>query len=158
METVDKKRTIADIAISIGSVAVVGVIAKLFTDMNSGWYSLLTKPSDFLPQVVFPILWTIVYAAFAVVLFLLLQRRQMDVKAIVLFGINGILMILWSIVFFKIHSVLIGLCLIVLTLAAAILLLVYLCGKDKTYAYILYIYPIWMTVATLANAAIWILN
>lgn len=154
----NKKELFINIAIAVVSVAVVGVAGRFLTDTKSDWYVGLNKPSEFLPAAVFPIMWSIIYLAFAVVIFILLHRKQMDAKAVALLAANGVLQLLWSLVYFRFKSVLAGVCVIVLVLAAAIWLILYLDKKGKIYKYLLLVYPLWLTLATIVNTALWTLN
>lgn len=139
-------------------VLMIALVGSLLTDANSIWYQNLAKPSQFMPRIAFPIVWSSNYILFFVVVFLILQRKQMDICTLVLLLINGILQVLWSGVYFKAHSLLGGLVVIVFVLISAIFLEIKLYKIDKKYFWMLLIYPIWVSLATFLNAATWILN
>ena len=76
---------------------------------------------------------------------------------IVLFVANGILNVLWCFVFFTLHHTFLGV--VVIVINAVLGYMLYLKQeKDNWLAKALLIYPIWLTIATLLNTAMWILN
>lgn len=152
------KNLILNVVIAVSSVAVVGLIGRLLTDTNSAWFTNLNKPSEFIPAVVFPIMWGVIYACFAVVVFLLLHRKQMDARTLVELILTGVFQCVWSLVYFRLHSLLLGLVVLVLLVALAISLLTNLLKKSRLYLYILTIYPMWLAIATFANLALWAIN
>ena len=152
------KNLLINLLIALLSVAVVGVVGRLLTDTNSAWFTALRKPSEFVPNVVFPVMWSIIYLCFAAVVFLLLWRKEMDVCTLVTLVLTGVFQWLWSLVYFRLHSLLWGLIMLVVLAVLAIVLFTRLLKKDKLYAYILAVYPMWLTLATFLNHALWTLN
>ena len=152
------KTLILNVAIALLSVAVVGVVGRLLTDTNSAWFRSLSKPTEFIPAAVFPIMWSVIYLCFAVALFLLLQHKQMDLFTLVTLLLTALFQWLWSLVYFRLHSLLLGLVMLVVLGALAVYLLVHLSKKDKLYVYLLTIYPMWLTVATFLNLSLWAIN
>lgn len=152
------KTLIINILIALLSVAVAGVVGRLLTDTDSAWFIGLVKPTEFVPILVFTVMWSLIYLCFAVVVFLLLQRKQMDITTLILLLLTGIFQWLWSLVYFRLHSLLLGLVMLVVLGALAIALLTNLRKKDQLYLYILTIYPMWLTLATFINLALWAIN
>lgn len=152
------KTTVINVLIALLSVAIVGVVGRLLTDTNSAWFIGLNKPSEFVPSLVFTIMWSLIYLCFAAVVFMLLQRRQTEVSTIVLLILTGIFQWLWSLVYFRFHSLLLGLVVLIVLAGLAIALLTNLAKKDKVYLYILTIYPTWLTLATFINLSLWAIN
>ena len=152
------KTLILNVAIALLSVAVVGVVGRLLTDTNSAWFLGLTKPTEFIPAIVFTIMWSAIYLCFAIVVFLLLQRKEMDAFSCVTLLLTAIFQWLWSLVYFRLHSLLLGLVMLVVLGALAVYLLIHLFKKDKLYAYLLTIYPMWLMMATFINLSLWAIN
>ena len=152
------KTLILNIVIAILSVAVVGVVGRLLTDTNSDWFLALNKPSEFVPSIVFTIMWSLIYLLFAAVIFLLLERREMDTLTLVTLLLTGVFQWLWSLVYFRLHSLLLGLVMLILLAALAIVLLSHLGKKNKLYLDLLAIYPMWLTLATFINLSLWAIN
>ena len=82
----------------------------------------------------------------------------MNKTLVVMFIINGVLNVLWSLVFFMLHWILIGEAVLILNLIAGWLLLTEMHEVDKLTSYILVVYPVWLMIALMLNTALWILN
>ena len=151
----EQKTTYFSIIISI---IVVALLGTLFVNLGMEWYDTLARPSQFVPNFIIPIVWTIIYIIFAVVLCLLASVTVFSTKTKVLLIINGILNILWCLVFFTFGQTFGGLIFIVLLLISAFLLVNDLIEYGKWYTYLTAIYPIWVSIATGLNLSLWILN
>lgn len=152
------KTTLINFGIALLSVAIVGLVGRFLTDTNSTWYVSLNKPSEFVPSIVFSVMWSVIYLCFAIVIFLLLQRKQMDTLTVVLLILTGIFQWVWSLVFFRLYSLLLGLVALVILGTLAVALFIRLSKKSNLYLYILTIYPMWLTVASFINLALWAIN
>lgn len=152
------KSVLINAAIALLSVTLVGVVGRLLTDTNSAWFTGLQKPSQFPPSILFPIFWSVIYLCFAVLVFLLLQRKQMDLFTLVTLILTGVFQWLWSLVYFRLRSLIFGLAILVVLAALAVALLTTLSEKDKRYLSLMAIYPMWLTFATFLNLALWTIN
>lgn len=63
-----ENKTLKVISIFIFIAAVAG-LGSLFVFLGSGWFNSLTTPVEWVPNIVIPIVWTVIYLAFAVVFF-----------------------------------------------------------------------------------------
>ena len=156
MET--RKSQIKNIIISSVFIILVAVLGSVFVNLGMDWFNTLTRPSEWVPNVVIPIVWTVIYLAFGVINFLWFKKSTIPTHIIVLMIINGILNVLWCLVFFTLNQLLLGNIVIILNLIFGIILLVNIFKQEKIYGYILSIYPIWLSIATTLNLAVWILN
>ena len=136
----------------------VAVLGSVFVNLGMDWFNLLTKPSQWIPNIVIPIVWTIIYLAFAVVLVLWQNKAKMTTQTIILLIVNGLLNILWCLLFFTLNLTFVGNIAIILNLIAGFLLVADIFKTQKLYGYILIIYPVWLSIATTLNMALWILN
>lgn len=146
------------IAISIISVIVVAVLGSVFVNIGMDWFNELYKPSQWISNIVIPIMWTIIYIIAGIILYLWFKRGDVPKTTLTLFIINGILNVLWCLTFFTLNLTFIGNIVIVLNLIAGILLWMSVNRYEKIYSYYLSIYPIWLSLATTLNLALWILN
>jgi len=153
-----KKINWLNVLYAIVAIAFVGLIGRWLTDTNSAWYTSLIKPREFLPAAVFPIVWGLIYACFAVLIYLLLEKDQLNGWTYGLLIANGAGQLIWSLVYFRMNSLLLGIIVIVFLLTLAITLLFNLAKKNKIYLYLMIIYPIWLVIATILNTALWTLN
>lgn len=122
------------------------------------WFDNLTVPKQWIPNFVIPIVWTIIYLLFAIIISILFKQNVINKKIIWIGIINGILNILWCLVFFTLQQLLLGAIIIIINAFFAIALLIELAKINKWYINFLWIYPIWIFVATVLNNALWILN
>ena len=142
----------------VAPIVLVAVLGSIFVNLGMDWFDGLIKPSQWIPNWVIPIVWTAIYITFAVVLLIWSSKEFISKKTKILLIVNGIFNILWCLVFFALKLTFIGNIVIVLNLIAGILLWINVFNQKKIYAYWIAIYPIWLSVATTLNLAMWILN
>jgi benzodiazapine receptor len=141
-------------AAAIGSAATMPAIG--------GWYAGLEKPSFNPPNWIFGPVWTVLYAAMALVLWQILKARPADParrrRAMAAFATQLVLNALWSIAFFGLNSTLGGLVVIVPLWAA--ILWTYLEARPVVGAWALLLLPYlaWVSFAALLNLSIHLLN
>ena len=139
-------------------IIIVAGLGSIFVMIGTDWFGDLNKPSQWVPDFIIPIMWTIIYVSFAIILWRWTDKTKLPTKTKVLLIINGVLNVLWCLLFFTLKQTLGGNIAIILNLIFAILLWVDINKQEKIYSYILSIYPIWLCLATTLNTAIWILN
>lgn len=144
--------------ISTVAIVVVAILGTVFTQLGMQWFDGLTKPTEWIPSFIIPIVWTVIYLAFAIILILWQNKRPLTKENIILLAINGVLNILWCLVFFTLKQLFLGNVVIVINALFAIRLLFEISKEDALYGLILSIYPIWLCIATTLNNALWILN
>lgn len=130
------------------------------SDSIPNWYADLTKPPFNPPNWIFGPVWTLLYALMAVSLFLVWKKKQTNktIYARKIFFIQLGLNLLWSLVFFGAHQIALAL-LIIAALWGFILYSIILFRKiNKTAAYILIPYLLWVSFATVLNASLLLLN
>jgi tryptophan-rich sensory protein len=139
-----------------------GIIGSLFTTPNiPGWYAGLAKPLLTPPSWVFAPVWTALFVLMGVSLFLLWKEGTEKPgvgAALVFFGLQLGLNVLWSALFFGLQSPLLGL-IEILALWLAILATIVLAYRvSRPAAYLLVPYLVWVSFATYLTWAIWTLN
>ena len=147
-----------NIILALGSVVLVAGLGTLFTQLGMDWYATLQKPSQWIASFVFPIVWTLNYAIIAYILWKLISKGQLDAKKIYLFLANGVLNVLWCLVFFTLEQMFLGNILIVINTYFAFKLTLEIRKENAIYGGLLTLYALWLSVATTLNLAIWILN
>lgn len=146
------------ILIAIG-IIIVAALGSLFTALGQSWFASLQKPAQWPPDFIFPIVWSAIYiVAFFSLRSAFEQETTAASRLLLLALINGGLNILWCLAFFTLHLTLIGVIVIVLNLAAAVLYTAELYRKTPLWAFISLIYPLWITIAFALNLAVWILQ
>ncbi|MBD5131196.1 MAG: tryptophan-rich sensory protein [Clostridiales bacterium] len=146
------------IVISFIVIISVALLGTVFVRLGMDWFNSLDKPEQWVPNIVIPIVWTVIYSAFAVINFLWIKKDGIPISTVYLMIINAVLNVLWCLIFFTLKQLLIGNIAIVLNLIAGFALIVDILKTKKIYGYILSIYPIWLSIATTLNLALWILN
>ena len=146
------------IFLAIASIVVVAVLGSVFVNLGMDWFDMLDKPMQWIPNIVIPIMWTIIYIIFGIVLTIWIIKGGIPKDVVVWLIINGVLNVVWCLVFFTLNLTFVGNIVIVLNLIAGIVLYLRIYRQEPLYAIITSIYPIWLCLATTLNTALWILN
>jgi benzodiazapine receptor len=151
--------------ILVGAVALcllAGVIGSFLTTTAPGsWYDLLVKPSFTPPSWLFFPVWTTLYVLMGLSLYLVILEKGKghDVRApLLLFGIQLVLNILWSFLFFGLESPgsgLVGIVALWISIAAT---MVAFFKINRVAAVLLIPYLVWVTIAAILNYSIYLLN
>ena len=152
------KNNVVRIISVVAPIVLVAVLGSVFVNLGMEWFNGLTKPSQWIPNWVIPVVWTVIYILFAVLLLIWSTKEEIPLSTKILLIINGILNILWCLVFFTLKQTFLGNIVIIINLIAGIALWVNIFLQKKNYAYAVAIYPIWLSIATTLNLAMWILN
>jgi benzodiazapine receptor len=150
------------VGISIAITMLLGSASGLITaGAVEGWYMEIEKPSFNPPSTVFGPVWTVLYIMMGFAVGLIWSNGSEDRqvrRGLALFGIQLLLNVLWSLLFFGLKSP--GLALIDITL---LLITIVLCIRafhpiDRWAAYLMVPYLLWVSFASILNASIWVLN
>lgn len=138
----------------------VGGLGSFFTiSAIPTWYAILNKPSFAPPNYVFGPVWTTLYILMGISLYLLWTAKEKGKdKAIKLFFIQLVLNFLWSIIFFGLHNIALAFVEIIALWIAIFLTIRRSLAVSKPAAYFLYPYIIWVTIASILNLSLLILN
>lgn len=157
-----KRKTIIKIVISVSICLLVGFLASIATQSSvTTWYTTLEKPFFTPPNYLFAPVWTILYVLMGISAGIVWSRglHHIWVKtALYHFVFQLLFNALWSVVFFSLQQVFWGL-LIIITLILLILLTIkWFKVVNKTAAYLLIPYAVWVLYAMALNFEIWRLN
>lgn len=147
-----------NIIITLVSIVVVAGLGTLFAQLGMGWFDGLNKPTEWIPSWIIPIVWTVIYLLFAYVLVKWQNKTPLTKENIILLIINGVLNVLWCLVFFTLNQLLLGNIVIIINTLFALRLYFEICKEDAMSGLIISIYPIWLCIASTLNIALWILN
>ncbi len=146
------------IIIICATILVVAILGSTFVNLGMDWYDSLIKPTQWIPNFVIPLVWTVLYLLFAIILSVLSKQNLLTTKDNYLSIANAVFNILWCLIFFTLNQLLIGNIIIIINAFIGTLLLVSLSKIDKKYISLLWLYVIWLLIATSLNVALWILN
>ena len=155
------KSNILKLIVSLILPLAIGAIAGIFTmDAIPGWYETLNQPSFNPPNQVFGPVWTTLYLLMGFSLFLIWKQsaNKGRNRAILVFMIQLILNFGWSFLFFYFHQIGLALVEIVLLWLSIISMILLFYRIKPLAAYINIPYLLWVTFATILNAAYYFLN
>lgn len=139
-----------------------GLIGSIFTfEAIPGWYAGLVKPDFSPPNWVFGPVWTTLYAMMGIAAYLVYSRRKKSpdaMPALAIFAGQLILNTLWSVIFFGYKSPALAFaCIIALAFMIAWTMARFW-GVNRTAAYLMVPYLLWVSFASILNYHIWMLN
>ena len=157
------KTSIFRLIISIIICQAAGVIGSFFTAPSiPGWYASLNKPGITPPNWIFAPVWTALFLMMGISLFLVWQKSAVlklnSWKALFVFSVQIILNILWSIIFFGLHSPAIAFFEILFLWTAILLTVIQFKKISYASAVLLIPYLLWVSFASLLNFSIWRIN
>lgn len=134
------------------------LIGGIFTANSvSTWYVTLIKPSFNPPSWLFGTIWTILYLLMGISLYLVWVKKYHKITFMV-YGIQLFLNILWSFLFFGLQQPLLAFIEIIILWITILITIIYFYKINKTAAYLLIPYILWVSFAAVLNFAIFILN
>lgn len=147
---------------ALGVTLITGFIGTFFTaEPLTTWYTNLNKPYWTPPDWAFGPIWTMIYILIGIAAYLIWKNglERKDVKiALLVFALQLILNLLWSVLFFGFKSIYGGLIEIII-LWITILFNFILFYRISKFAGILFLpYLVWVTIASYLNYSIYILN
>lgn len=146
-----------NIALSLGG----GIIVGLLTKGTMDTYDKLKKPIFAPPNIVFPIVWIILYILIGVAAYRIYEKNKKgfnDNGAYFYYLVQLLINFLWSFIFFSFRLYGIALVIIIILLILAIITAIKFYKSDKIAGILLMPYIIWISYATILNYYIWILN
>jgi translocator protein len=155
-------REIPRLIISIIIVFLAGAVGTVYTLQEiTTWYVSLTKPSWTPPNWAFGPIWSTLYVLIGISLFLV-WREGLDRKdvrlAILVFAVQLVLNVVWSLVFFATHNIFGGLVLVILLWISILVNIIVFYRISKPAGLILIPYLIWVSIASYLNYTVFLLN
>ena len=138
----------------------IGFIGSIFTTQSvNSWYLTINKPAFTPPGWVIGGVWTMLFILMGVALYLVWNKKtKNNKKALIIFGCQLILNILWSVFFFFLHSPLAALVEIFILWFFILLTIIYFAKISKSAAYLLIPYILWVSFASFLNYSVYIIN
>ena len=138
----------------------IGVVAGLFTEMGMDDYKQAIKPVLTPPDIVFPVVWTILYALMGISAARIWMSKPTKERnhGLIIWGAQLFFNFFWSLIFFNLQAY--GFAFFwILILWALIVAMIYTFNKtDRLAAFLQIPYLLWVTFATYLNLMVWVLN
>ncbi len=147
--------------ISIAIPLIVGGLSALITRDNMDIYSQIVRPPLSPPGVLFPIVWTVLYALMGVSLYFVWNSEAPTYEkqaAFIVFGIQLFLNFVWSPIFFNNRQFLLSFVVLVLLWISAIIMTVMFYKISKPAGILQIPYILWLTFAGYLNFSVYLLN
>ncbi len=139
-----------------------GFIGSVFTSQTvDTWYAGLVLPWFAPPGYVISIIWTLLYILIGIALYLVLMEDLSDKTVKIAVGVFGVQLFLnaaWSYLFFGLTSIVYGLVGIVALWITIAVTMYFFNRVSKKAMYLLIPYITWVTIATILNYSIYVLN
>lgn len=155
-------KNIFKLIISIVTCELVGILGSVFTVSSiPTWYAALSKPPFSPPNWIFGPVWTLLYFLMGIAFYLIWKQGLNNKKvkfAAKLFLVQLALNFVWSPAFFGLQSPLLGLIIIIFMWIAIVFTMKKFYPLSKPAFYLMVPYILWVSFATVLNAAILVLN
>ena len=137
---------------------IVGGIGSLFTsnNTNTSWYSSI-KPSITPPNIVFPIVWNFLFLLISFSLYFAWtcsKGKSQKIKVAFLFGINFVLNILWSVLFFGLKLPKIAFIEVILLWLSILAVILGVNNISRKSSWLLLPYLVWVAFASILTALV----
>lgn len=139
----------------------VGSLAGFITKDSMETFNMLNKPSLSPPGIVFPIVWSIIYILMGIASYLVITTGSGNNKvkeALVYYGLQLLFNFLWSIWFFSFGWYLFAFIWLLLLWVLIFNTIASFYDINKTSAYLLIPYLLWVTFAGYLNFAVYLMN
>ncbi|MDY6774289.1 MAG: TspO/MBR family protein [Candidatus Nanohaloarchaea archaeon] len=157
-QDVDRRK----LAVSLALPYAAGIIGGFLTQTTvNTWYPTLVKPWFNPPDILFRIVWPVLYTLMGIALYDVWNRgleSRTGRVAVYLFGLQLFLNAAWSGAFFTLKSPSVGLAVIVALFGTLIATVYYFYQISRRAAWLLVPYLLWTSYAVLLNASIWAMN
>lgn len=154
-------RRIAALIVFVGLCLAVGAVGGWVTAGSvKDWYPTLHKPSFNPPDWLFGPVWTVLYVMMGVAAWRVWLKAWGDRarRPLILFALQLVLNLGWSVAFFGLHAIGAAVVVIVALEAAILATMLLFLRIDGLAAALLVPYALWVAFATVLNVAIWRLN
>ncbi len=154
------KSKIKPYAVSVAIALAVGGISSVLTNMGMENYKGAQKPSLTPPDIVFPIVWTILFILMGISAARVYKAPvgKGRSQALSVYAVQLAVNFLWSIVFFNLSAYGTAFSVIILLWLLILLMIVLFSKIDKTAACLQIPYLLWVSFAAYLNYMIWVLN
>ncbi len=153
------KSSLVRLVVSIAVCEAAGIVGSAFTiSAIPVWYAALQKPWFTPPNWLFAPVWLVLYFLMGLTLYLLWQNRPQSKVALGAFGVQLLLNVTWSAVFFGVHELFYGFVAIAALWFMILVTIVFSYRVSRSASALLVPYILWVTIASALNYYVWLLN
>lgn len=143
----------------LGATFAFGLVGALLGGGTGQIYTTINKPPLSPPDIVFPIVWSVLYLFMGLAAYFLSNERNADISDLLkLYWIQLVLNALWPLVFWRLDFYVLAAVIIVAILTLVIIITVKALKINKLSAYLLIPYIVWLMFALYLNIGIAVLN
>ena len=157
-----EKNELSRLILSIIICQMAGVIGSIFTAGSvTSWYPTLVKPSFSPPGFYIGLIWIVLFTLMGISLFLIWRETPSNPAAriaLYFFAVQLIVNVLWSVAFFGMRSPISGLVVIAFLWVLILITIIKFLPINRTAAFLLIPYIVWVSIAAYLNFSIWRLN
>ena len=138
-----------------------GTLAALISRSKMDLFDAVNKPPLSPPAWLFPVAWTVLYALMGLASYRVLTAQVPQEKknsALLFYGVQLVFNFFWTIIFFNFGAYTAAFVWLVLLLALIVITTVKFSRVDKTAAYLMIPYIVWVTFAGYLNLGVAVLN
>ncbi|MBQ2774695.1 MAG: tryptophan-rich sensory protein [Clostridia bacterium] len=154
------KNKLKTYGISILIAESVGIISGLISASGMQAYDAVNKPALTPPDIVFPIVWTILYALMGISaarIWLAPPTKERN-HGLIIYALQLFVNFFWSIIFFNLQAFGVAFIWLVLLWILIVLMIITFNKTDRLAALLQIPYLIWVTFAGYLNFMVWMLN
>jgi translocator protein len=124
------------------------------------WYTTIQKPSFNPPNYIFGPVWSVLYLLMGVSFYMIIQSPKSKIRTLaeIIFFVQIFLNFAWSFLFFKFQLLGLSFLEIILIWSSVLMMIIVFRKINKIAAYLQIPYFLWLSFASVLNAAIWVLN
>ncbi len=146
--------------VSLAIALITGGVSALLTNMGMDNYRLVEKPALTPPEIVFPIVWTVLFILMGIsaARVWLAPDSQDKAQGLRLYFLQLAANFVWSILFFNLQAYGFSFVWLIFLWLLILVMIVSFSKSDKLAAYLQIPYLLWVTFAGYLNFMVWMLN
>lgn len=154
------KKRIKPYIVSVLIALAVGGLSALLTKNNMDIYNQIQKPTPAPPMLVFPIVWSILFALMGISAAIVYtgEGREKTTGALVLYALQLAVNFFWSIIFFNMRAFLFAFLWLVLLWALILLMIIAFARIKPLAAWLQIPYLLWVSFAGYLTLMVYMLN
>ena len=154
------KSKIKTYAVSLAVTLVTGGVSAILTNMGMDSYRAAEKPSLTPPEIVFPIVWTVLFILMGVsaARVWLTPDSQDKAQGLRLYFLQLAANFVWSILFFNLQAYGLSFAWIIFLWLLILMMIISFSKSDKLAAYLQIPYLLWVSFAGYLNFMVWMMN